>query len=236
MTTEGVRPEAIRRLLAELLVIVAGVLIALWVDEWRQDREDRAKEGIYLASVRNEFQENRRRLDLQLVAYERRREAQGKLVELGPALSGLPQDSVVTLWAWALRGGNLNPALGATEALISSGGLSLVRDPELRSLVATVQAELEDFAEVEAIYTDFLDHQLLPRMRARVAIPPRFGENSKGEPLPPFDYGVLLEDPIFLGMLREQMGYVRVLRGVSTNIYAILDQADSAFARELGPR
>jgi hypothetical protein len=49
------------RLVAEFLVIVVGVLVALGVDQWVQDRQDRALEAEYLerllADVRYDLDE-----------------------------------------------------------------------------------------------------------------------------------------------------------------------------------
>ncbi|MEL7372957.1 MAG: hypothetical protein AAGJ36_00710, partial [Pseudomonadota bacterium] len=41
------------RLIAELAIIVLGVLIALWADGWVADRQDRKKEAARIAALRD---------------------------------------------------------------------------------------------------------------------------------------------------------------------------------------
>ena len=47
----------------ELLVIVVGVLIALWADQWWSDREDNRTEQTYLASLNEDINATLKELD-----------------------------------------------------------------------------------------------------------------------------------------------------------------------------
>ena len=51
-----------KRLLAELTVIVGGVLIALAVDSWSERRQEREQAEAYLEQLLMDFQETERRL------------------------------------------------------------------------------------------------------------------------------------------------------------------------------
>ena len=55
----------LRWLGAELLVIVLGVLVALWFDGVREQRSDLEDETLLLSALAAEVAENRRRLDRQ---------------------------------------------------------------------------------------------------------------------------------------------------------------------------
>ena len=49
---------------AELVVIIVGVLTALWVDEWREERDDRALETQYLQGLATDVRQDLTRLDV----------------------------------------------------------------------------------------------------------------------------------------------------------------------------
>jgi len=63
---------ALRVVAGQLAVIISGVLIALWVDEIRQDRADRSEELVLIEVLRDEYVENRLQLDVQMGYYKRR--------------------------------------------------------------------------------------------------------------------------------------------------------------------
>jgi hypothetical protein len=56
--------QVMPRMMVELIVIVGGILMALWFDAWWGEREDRQAERVALVSIHEEFVENKQRFDL----------------------------------------------------------------------------------------------------------------------------------------------------------------------------
>ena len=132
-------PRGIAQVLGELIVIIAGVLIALGVDNWNDARQDRALEAQYLSALEADLRSDS-------VAYQRtflralvRKDS--ALTYIAPVVRGAPVagDTLAFLDAVALGGilGTSSPLILARRAtydeLLASGNLSLLRSSELRT-------------------------------------------------------------------------------------------------------
>ena len=45
--------------IGEIALVVVGILIALQINNWNEERKNRKKEGFYLVELKNEFRDNR---------------------------------------------------------------------------------------------------------------------------------------------------------------------------------
>jgi len=163
---------------AEVGLLALGAAIALGGDAWIDARRDREERHAYLVSLREDFTMNRQ---LGLEYIDDNLSAQGVAVELMAALSGpaeaVSSDSLNALINGALWIFDMDPARGTYEDMVSSGGLQLVQDIELRLALAAVDNNFEsllrfsdlqwqhwmdlelpflrDHAELAAIYPDY---------------------------------------------------------------------------------
>lgn len=134
-------------LAAELGVIVVGILIALGVDTWWQQRQDRGVERESLAAVHTEFQENHARYG------EAIRTHQEIVQAVVTVLAASPEDCndelAETLQVAVYRWQTFDPATGETELLLASGRLALIRDADLRRRLASWSSLVSDLVEDE---------------------------------------------------------------------------------------
>jgi hypothetical protein len=163
---------------AEVGLLALGAAIALGGDAWLDSRRELEEQHAYLVSLREDFTTNRQ---LGLEYIDDNLSAQGLAVELMAALSGppeaVPTDSLNALINGALWIFDMDPARGTYEDMVSSGGLQLVRNIELRLALAAVDNNFEsmlrfselqwqhwmdfelpflrDHAELAAIYPDY---------------------------------------------------------------------------------
>lgn len=122
-----------RRAAGELVLIIAGVLVALAVNTWWQGRQDRSREQAYLAQLLEDTRENERRLGAALAEETRTLAAEKSLLYALRSPAPIPSDSTA---AWG-RAGPLNYSdprllLGTVTALQQSGDLRLIGDDRLR--------------------------------------------------------------------------------------------------------
>ena len=134
------------RVLTEVVVIVGSILLAFALDAWWDGRQEDGRVNGLLSAVADEFEAELLVLDSVISANEAG-VALGQALLVGTmAPAGPPADE--DAFADSLSGRPdyqiYDPSFGALTALITSGGLERVRDPELRRRLAGWSAELED--------------------------------------------------------------------------------------------
>ncbi len=162
------------RLLAEGVVILVSILAAFLLEGWRADRELAGELRQELASVQRELETNRDLLLAEIEATDRITVGTNALLaELNAALE---RESVFVPDTLAFLGGMWNttfdPSLGAIEALITSGRLAQISNPDLRTGLAGLRDRVVDTREEQLVARLLLVEQLLPLIRNVVDISP----------------------------------------------------------------
>jgi len=156
--------QRVRRSLGEMLLIVISILLAFALDSWRDEREAHEQVEQELAAVRQELLDNianangvlqsvrkhAANVDLLIAALER---AEGEPVIV-------PNEWLGSLVTWRTT----DFSTGTLELMKASGGLRRIHDPQLRSALASFQADLLDFTEDEEIGRDFAEFEFSPML------------------------------------------------------------------------
>lgn len=132
-------------LLAEAVVVVLSILLALAVDEWRSGREDRAVEREYLARLLVDLDDNLQVIDGQ---------SRAQVSEIAAARfvypvvsdgdwSGLDPAEVVRASYLATPSPTPTWTRGTFDELVSTGRMELIRSPELRAALLEYYRFLE---------------------------------------------------------------------------------------------
>jgi hypothetical protein len=140
-----------RSFFGEFLVIAAGVLVALAVDQWNEEREDRAREDLYIERLRADLTWD----TANFAGFDR-----GPMAAKTEVLSAfLAEDAVGRLMARPGLVADLNwssfKALPANrpatfEELQSTGDLSLLRDLELRGALSHYYSGFDHISRILA--------------------------------------------------------------------------------------
>jgi hypothetical protein len=201
---------------AEMVVIVVGVLVAISIDAGFAEREDIRAERALLESLASEFGEAAALLEVQLGAYRKRTDAAEALIRDRAKLSGLPSDSIATLWQWATRGGSYDYPSGVLTSATSSGDLALVRDPRLRAALARWPSDVQDFTNIELKVEHLIFNQLLPSARADFDLPTPYGFGVPDRPTSiSMDAVQSLSSRRYQNFFREEITWWRILDNTS---------------------
>ena len=165
-----------KSILVEFVIVVAGILVALGVDEWRRDREDLRIAEEHLADVTAEVRQNLctvQRIKVRAMGY--------KYSSLQTVLDFLNDpaapaaDEAALLQAFARSTANPRPWLvnNQYQALQNSGNVRLVRrlDPEL-SLAGVYEGPRVLFGHVDRLQGRYpvVVHELIPaQMQAKLS-------------------------------------------------------------------
>lgn len=131
-------------LLAELVLIVAGILIALYIDGWVQDRQDRNREVTYLELLRDDLALIESEV-AHYVAFENSVLATGKsfldaISTADPPAGHRPLNGM--LGEMSVRR-TLSVVSAAYADLASTGNIQLIRNPDLRRQIVHYFANAE---------------------------------------------------------------------------------------------
>ena len=137
-----------RRPLVEGVVIVLSILLAFAIDAAWDYRVARAFEEELLNSLLQEYGGNRATLERTVRRVEGDIERIDAFYAMRPEqLVDLPADSANAYWGALSRPLTFQLASGATATALSAGNLDLIRDRQLRELVAGWPARAEDIEE-----------------------------------------------------------------------------------------
>jgi hypothetical protein len=144
-----------RLLLSEFVVIVVGVLMALWVDQLREARANAVREVEYLEALVIDLDADLVQFD-ETEAWMRRQEAAAATV-LALYDGSPPTENVADLVAAVETAGwQYSPSItrNTIDDLRSTGNLRLIRDPALRRAIASYYATVDEVSVPMAAMRD----------------------------------------------------------------------------------
>lgn len=214
----------------EIFMVMVGILLALQVNNWNDDRKDGVKEMKILREMRSN-------LDGDLKDCRFNIERNGQLMRGNQAV--LKQLTERTPFHDSLRVhyGNIfgNTQLTANTSAydnLKSIGFNLIRNDSLRQMITTLYSERYTYLsnlEFEADGKLQFDH-ILPQLMAKVVVDTLW---ESGQPIDP---EALMDDASFKGLLRMNMfirGYmIGQYEGVERRVLALQGRID----RELAAR
>lgn len=182
-----------RFLVGEFVVIVVGVLMALWVDELREARSNAELEVEYLQSLVTDLEADLAQFDEAEAWMQRQEAAAATVLELyeGSPPTGHTVDLVAAV---ETAGWQYVPSItrNTLEDLRSTGNLRLITDPALRRAIASYYSTVEEASIPLAAMQDRIWDQydarvanvLEPGVRLRVLQRPgSFGEGIMSDAL-----------------------------------------------------
>jgi hypothetical protein len=136
----------------EFVIVVFGILAALAVDDWRDDRADRASEREYLQSILLDLQLDNQNLEEIFTSIDERIEAAEALA--GVTAESIPQEpEQILAFLWNINVSGFytifQPVRVAVEDMISSGNLRLIKNRELRLDLLRYHDQHNDFKYVD---------------------------------------------------------------------------------------
>jgi len=134
---------------AELVLVVAGILIALAVDGWISDSRDRQTEAVYLELLARDIEGIRHQVDLQIEFEKERIDiAATAYAALTTADPRTKRAEIGSLLAMLVTRRTLSLSSATYDQMVSSGHLQLIRNLELRNMIVRFFAELERIERV----------------------------------------------------------------------------------------
>ncbi|WP_144374453.1 DUF6090 family protein [Winogradskyella sp. PG-2] len=122
--------------IGEIILVVIGILIALQINNWNQERLFSNEEKIILKNIHTEFSENKIALKLGLEENNQGSNASITLLNLvGQKREFIQQHNLDSLMYVMLETGSFRPSENTISDLLQSGKLQLIRNERLKNLL-----------------------------------------------------------------------------------------------------
>ena len=139
-----------RQAIAEVSLIMVGILGALAIDSWWDERAERVAEGDYLQSLKADFEANREELKASI-------ETERRLINIGKEIHSIIQSGLtksqqreiiekIGTFYWLHK---WKPITGTYDEMIGSGGFSYIQNRALRIELSKYSKNLEAIESIE---------------------------------------------------------------------------------------
>src|SRR6056297_896564 len=130
----------------EILLVVIGILIALQVNNWNENRKLSDERVKLIQSIESDFETNRTRLTQTVDFYDEMNQALTRFQRLSDSDNlQLQKDSLQYYASFAFEHMEIEPAMSAYHTAVSSGKLDLLNNNELVELFTEFLAKFADF-------------------------------------------------------------------------------------------
>ncbi|MCK0178160.1 DUF6090 family protein [Flavobacteriaceae bacterium S0862] len=149
--------------IGEIILVVIGILIALSLNNWKEDLDNRGEENRILSGLKQEFEANLSELNRNIKLNTAAVKSTSDLIYLirgeNPFSNTRYVDSLLYL---AYMFGSFDAQSGLIDEVISSGKLSIINDSELRDRLTSFSGILENAEEDYKIRADYYMNQITP--------------------------------------------------------------------------
>jgi len=147
--SQGFIADALR----DLIIVIVGILAALWMEAWWQGLQDRAIERDLLTNLRAEFVRNDDELRSTIENWQQVIDENTRVHALmGPTVDAEDIAELARIDADPVIFRFYDPRHGQLTSLINSGQLGLIENPELRARIADWPALVADMDSSRELY------------------------------------------------------------------------------------
>ena len=147
--------------IGEIVLVMIGILLALQVSNWNQDRKDRISERKLLDNIHKDFVQNKIQFDtVKAINYRNLGTLNGRI-----ALFPIERDStkIASFQSYPpVQGISYNPYSSSIKSVIYSNSLELIQDEELRKYLVSWEDVLLDYQEEEIAFFKFNNEVMQP--------------------------------------------------------------------------
>ena len=143
--------------IGEIILVMIGILLALQVSNWNQDRKDSISERKILNNIHRDFIQNKVSFDKVKVVNYKNFTVLDSIVEI--LKLGEITIEQYNRYNKLIIGNTYNPYSSTVDAVINSNSLELIQDDELQKYLVSWKDVLADYLESETQYYKFINEQ-----------------------------------------------------------------------------
>ena len=150
-----------RYAVGEIILVVIGILIALQINNWNEERKDKAESIKILKKLQSEFETNKTELNASRHYHEQQYLATVRIEELFNPNHNIPSDTIKNLLKRAFMDWKFEPRQSITTSAMASGNIALINNDSLtdnlNNWVYVVKKYNELYADIQKDKQEFWD-------------------------------------------------------------------------------
>ncbi len=198
-----------RTALGELIIIVVGILIALTIDSWWEERENRIEETAHITSLKAEVEVNLIELYSVIASTNQYTISTRTLIKIIDGHQDTPSSDTLKELIWdSFSYSAYSPLLTTYDNLLSTGGIQLLQDEKLKLDLARFKASIDILDKDNWAY-DYMVQQISPWADMNLGfdlLPETFrNRHQLPEPNVKTDWIAILSDQKFKGIILSRL-------------------------------
>lgn len=145
--------------IGEIVLVVIGILIALQINNWNENRKLRQKEQTVLKQLKQEFEANLHQLNGKIEIRNTVIKNGQKILDYIDNPNEVAEDSLIIKIAGISNPSSFDPI---QNDLVSSGNIDIIQNQELTQLLTNWTSDVIQLQEVEQMYFRYFENQILP--------------------------------------------------------------------------
>ncbi|GGG44925.1 hypothetical protein GCM10011414_13120 [Croceivirga lutea] len=146
--------------IGEIILVVIGILIALQINNWNEQRKENIKEQALLKRLEKEFVSNREQLLTKIQLRNNLIENCRQLLVYFDNPESASRDSIL-VYLSTVQPPTFDPI---QNDLVSSGTIEILKNEELKQLLVNWSTDVIQLQEVEQIFMRFCDQEFYPHL------------------------------------------------------------------------
>jgi len=182
--------------IGEILLVVIGILIALQINNWNEERKDRIREQAILKSLRIDFNTNIDNVNAAYTTFLEAYEASVSLLEIVRSKDKIDCKEVEQLLDNIInKTKSLDIITGSIDEMLNTGSINLIRDTDLKKQLSDWSYYQTDTEDDIVIYRDYLFGFFIPSLTNKVLlsnmkVPDFFEDDLDLKKIPKSSYNV----------------------------------------------
>jgi len=157
--------------IGEILLVVIGILIALQINNWNENRKETAEIRAILENLHDEFSENKKLYDANISETKLAKQIGYTIMNLmGQSEEVLKTKHIDSLIYTLLEPGEFRPSENTVNDLIQSGRLRLLTNKKLKVQLYNWQSQLKDLQVAFERVELKVDNELIPYLSKHYAL------------------------------------------------------------------
>lgn len=163
MLTENKFGKYLTYAVGEIVLVVFGILIALSINTWNQNNQNRKQEKEILNQLLSEYKNNLTQLKSKISIRKEVVNSSIKLLDYANAnIQSVNNDSLDSYLHLLVSRPTFDPELSVSNELINSGKLYLLSNTELRRKISAFSSSLSELREEEIVIFNLVEERFYP--------------------------------------------------------------------------